>query len=42
MRTQCANNWLLDTVARKEWGFDGYITSVRPRTALNDASTIAR
>ena len=19
----CANNWLLDTVARKEWGFDG-------------------
>ena len=23
----CANEWLLDTVARKEWGFDGYITS---------------
>jgi pre-mRNA-splicing factor SYF2/beta-D-xylosidase 4 len=23
----CANDWLLDTVARKEWGFDGYITS---------------
>jgi xylan 1,4-beta-xylosidase len=23
----CANSWLLDTVARKEWGFDGYITS---------------
>ena len=19
----CANSWLLDTVARKEWGFDG-------------------
>mmetsp|Transcript_23199 Transcript_23199/g.65835 ORF Transcript_23199/g.65835 Transcript_23199/m.65835 type:complete len:902 (+) Transcript_23199:68-2773(+) len=23
----CANNWLLETVARKNWGFDGYITS---------------
>jgi len=23
----CANDWLLDTVARKDWGFDGYITS---------------
>lgn len=23
----CANDWLLDTIARKEWGFDGYITS---------------
>ena len=23
----CANDWLLDTVARKEWGFDGYVTS---------------
>eukprot|EP00912_Choanoflagellata_sp_UC4_P000634 UC4_evm4s392 len=23
----CANDWLLTTVAREEWGFDGYITS---------------
>eukprot|EP00931_Biecheleriopsis_adriatica_P051458 TRINITY_DN29844_c0_g1_i2.p1 TRINITY_DN29844_c0_g1~~TRINITY_DN29844_c0_g1_i2.p1 ORF type:complete len:805 (+),score=148.68 TRINITY_DN29844_c0_g1_i2:44-2416(+) len=23
----CANNWLLQTVARENWGFDGYITS---------------
>lgn len=23
----CANDWLLTTVARKNWGFDGYITS---------------
>merc|ERR1719473_1597346 len=23
----CANPWLLDQVARKDWGFDGYITS---------------
>ena len=23
----CANSWLLETVARKTWGFDGYITS---------------
>ena len=23
----CANNWLLKTVARESWGFDGYITS---------------
>ena len=23
----CANDWLLDTGARKEWGFDGYVTS---------------
>eukprot|EP00039_Didymoeca_costata_P029260 m.23868 g.23868 ORF g.23868 m.23868 type:complete len:847 (+) comp7550_c0_seq1:294-2834(+) len=23
----CANSWLLDTVARKEWGFTGYVTS---------------
>ena len=23
----CANKWLLDTVARGEWGFQGYITS---------------
>jgi len=23
----CANDWLLDTVARKSWGFNGYITS---------------
>ena len=23
----CANEWLLKTVARGEWGFDGYITS---------------
>ena len=23
----CANTWLLDTIARAEWGFDGYITS---------------
>lgn len=23
----CANDWLLDTVARQEWEFDGYITS---------------
>jgi beta-D-xylosidase 4 len=23
----CANKWLLDTVARGEWGFDGYVTS---------------
>ena len=23
----CANRWLLDTLARKEWRFDGYITS---------------
>mmetsp|Transcript_107725 Transcript_107725/g.303479 ORF Transcript_107725/g.303479 Transcript_107725/m.303479 type:complete len:901 (+) Transcript_107725:91-2793(+) len=23
----CANGWLLDTVARKNWGFDGYIAS---------------
>jgi len=23
----CANDWLLTTVARGEWGFDGYITS---------------
>eukprot|EP00937_MAST-01D_sp_MAST-1D-sp2_P000103 g103.t1 len=23
----CANSWLLDTVARGAWGFDGYITS---------------
>merc|ERR1719331_1722894 len=23
----CANDWLLSTVARKNWGFDGYITS---------------
>ena len=23
----CANSWLLDTVARKSWSFDGYITS---------------
>lgn len=23
----CANEWLLQTVARKAWGFDGYVTS---------------
>ena len=23
----CANDWLLTSVAREEWGFDGYITS---------------
>merc|ERR1719375_1355451 len=23
----CANDWLLEDVARKNWGFDGYITS---------------
>jgi hypothetical protein len=23
----CANGWLLETVARKEWGFDGYVVS---------------
>ncbi len=23
----CANPWLLDTVARGQWGFDGYVTS---------------
>ena len=23
----CANPWLLETVARGEWGFDGYITT---------------
>lgn len=23
----CANDWLLTTVARGEWGFDGYVTS---------------
>ena len=23
----CASEWLLDTAARKEWGFDGYVTS---------------
>lgn len=23
----CANDWLLKTVARESWGFDGYITS---------------
>ena len=23
----CANSWLLTTVAREAWGFDGYITS---------------
>lgn len=23
----CANDWLLQTVARENWGFDGYITS---------------
>lgn len=23
----CANDWLLEEVARKNWGFDGYITS---------------
>lgn len=23
----CANDWLLETVARQNWGFDGYITS---------------
>ena len=23
----CANDWLQNTVARGEWGFDGYITS---------------
>ena len=23
----CANDWLLKTVARGEWGFDGYVTS---------------
>merc|ERR1719399_2705730 len=23
----CANDWLLNTVAREAWGFDGYITS---------------
>jgi len=23
----CANDWLLNQVARKDWGFDGYITS---------------
>ena len=23
----CANGWLLGTVARKAWGFDGYVTS---------------
>lgn len=23
----CANDWLLQTVARETWGFDGYITS---------------
>ena len=24
---QCANSWLLKTVARQAWGFDGYITA---------------
>ena len=24
----CANTWLLDTVARKEWGFDGYVSAI--------------
>merc|ERR1719231_118579 len=23
----CANPWLLDQVARGDWGFDGYVTS---------------
>jgi beta-glucosidase-like glycosyl hydrolase len=23
----CANSWLLNTVARQEWGFDGYVTA---------------
>lgn len=23
----CANDWLLKTIARENWGFDGYITS---------------
>ncbi|KAL1511868.1 hypothetical protein AB1Y20_005152 [Prymnesium parvum] len=23
----CANEWLLDSLARREWGFDGYITT---------------
>ena len=23
----CANDWLLQTIARENWGFDGYITS---------------
>jgi beta-glucosidase-like glycosyl hydrolase len=23
----CANDWLLNTVAREEWLFDGYVTS---------------
>ena len=26
-KPSCANDWLLTTVARGEWGFDGYITS---------------
>ena len=23
----CANKWLLQTVAREAWGFDGYVTA---------------
>ena len=26
-KPSCANKWLLKTVARDAWGFDGYITS---------------
>ena len=31
----CANSWLLETVARQTWGFDGYITSGRSTNGLN-------
>jgi|EP01049_Picozoa_sp_SAG25_P002612 beta-D-xylosidase 4 len=24
----CANSWLLKTVAREAWNFDGYVTAV--------------
>ena len=26
-KPSCANDWLLSTVARGEWGFEGYVTS---------------
>ena len=26
-KTSCANEWLLNDVARGDWGFDGYITT---------------